>query len=318
MTIARRLRRVTLAAVALSSVGVFQAASAAPGETTAGTDITNTATVSYTVGTVVQTPLNSNTVTFEVDRKIDLSVSAGLPTITNPGSNNAAVMFTVANDGNDADSYTLAVDPNRPGDDFDVSNVEIYRDDGDGVFDAGDTLISAPLALARDTSAVVFVVADVPLSATDGQDSIVRLTATTSYTAITGADSPTAVDVVFADTDRDGTESDDNSYTIESAALTMTKAATVVDDGFGTTAPNAKAIPGATVEYTITIENNGSAGATGLTVTDTIPTELTYVPGTLQLDGLAAGTVTGNSVSVPVPTLNTGATATVTFRVTIN
>jgi uncharacterized repeat protein (TIGR01451 family) len=297
MTIARRLRRVTLAAVALSSVGVFQAASAAPGETTAGTDITNTATVSYTVGTVVQTPLNSNTVTFEVDRKM---------------------MFTVANDGNDADSYTLAVDPNRPGDDFDVSNVEIYRDDGDGVFDAGDTLISAPLALARDTSAVVFVVADVPLSATDGQDSIVRLTATTSYTAITGADSPTAVDVVFADTDRDGTESDDNSYTIESAALTMTKAATVVDDGFGTTAPNAKAIPGATVEYTITIENNGSAGATGLTVTDTIPTELTYVPGTLQLDGLAAGTVTGNSVSVPVPTLNTGATATVTFRVTIN
>ena len=37
--------------------------------------------------------------------------------------------------------------------------------------------------------------------------------------------------------------------------------------------PNAKAIPGATVEYTITIENNVRRGATGLTVTDTIPTE---------------------------------------------
>jgi uncharacterized repeat protein (TIGR01451 family) len=316
MTIARHLRRVALAAVALSSVGVFQAASALPGETTAGADITNTATVSYTVGTVVQTPLNSNTVTFEVDRKVDFTVSDGSPTTTNPGTNNVAVGFTVSNTGNDADSYTLSPsNPSGSGDDFDVSGFELYLDDGDNTFDAGDTLISAPLPLARDTSATVFVVADIPLAATDGQNSIVRLTATTSYTATSGAETANVVDVVFADAGRDGIENDDNSYVIESADLEITKAAEVISDPINL-GVDPKAIPGAVIEYTITIENNGSEDATDVTVADAIPANTTYVAGSLT----PAGTENGSpvtDVAVTLPTVAAGATANVTFRVTI-
>ena len=54
-------------------------------------------------------------------------------------------------------------------------------------------------------------------------------------------------------------ESDDNATRSSRRADTVTKAATVIDDPFGTPAPNAKAIPGAIVEYTITITNNGAA-----------------------------------------------------------
>ena len=38
-------------------------------DTNAGTDINNTATVDYTVGTVNQPDVNSNTATFETDRR---------------------------------------------------------------------------------------------------------------------------------------------------------------------------------------------------------------------------------------------------------
>ncbi len=50
---------------------LFAAAQAAAlgADTNAGTDISNTATVDYVVGTVNQPDVNSNTATFEVDRK---------------------------------------------------------------------------------------------------------------------------------------------------------------------------------------------------------------------------------------------------------
>jgi uncharacterized repeat protein (TIGR01451 family) len=103
----------------------------------------------------------------------------------------------------------------------------------------------------------------------------------------------------------------------------------VIQDPVNGTASNRKAIPGAILEYTIEVENTGGSDATTVIVTDPVPTNVAYVAGTLTRNGTglsdaadgdggqANGTpVTG--VSVTVPTIPTGTSALVTFRVTIN
>jgi uncharacterized repeat protein (TIGR01451 family) len=330
---AARIKRVALAVMALSAMGVSSSVFAAVGETTAGIDITNTATVNYTVGSVAQTPVASNVATFKVDRKVDLTVTGGSPTTTNPGRVDQALIYTVANTGNDADTFTLGA-TNQGSDGFDTTGIEMYLDDGDNTFDSGDTLITAPLPLARDTSAVVFVVSDIPLTATNGQTAILQLAATTTQTASGGADDPNVVDVVFADAGNNGTENDDNNYTIEAATLSVVKSAAVVSDPVNGISPNAKAIPGAVVRYSIVVTNNGAAAAAAVTLTDNIPNNTTYVANSMTLDTTGtpvsltdtgsddAGTATGAPVTalsvVAGNVTGSGGTATVTFRVTVN
>ncbi len=75
--------------------------------------------------------------------------------------------------------------------------------------------------------------------------------------------------------------------------------------------------PGDTVEYTIVLLNNG-ADATNVVFTDTVPSETTYVPGTLTT---SAGTVDDSGapdLAVDVGGMLDGASVTITFRVTVN
>lgn len=321
------LAKAGLAAVMLSSLGVVQSAFAVG--TASGTDITNTATVNYTVGSVAQTAVNSNTSTFKVDRKVDLTVNNGVATSTAPGATNVGAIYTVVNTGNGTDSFTFTA-ANQAGDNFDVSNLRIYRDDGTtpNVFDGGDTLIPAatPVSFTADQSINFFIVSDVPLTATNGQNAVVRLTATTTSTATVGADNPAVVDVVFADAGNNGTEFDDNQYNISSATLAVVKSASIISDPVNGTGVNRKAIPGAVIEYTIVVTNSGAANATAVALSDNIPANTTYVAGSMTLNAGAltdaalddAGTFTGTAVNVNAGTVNSGGgTATVTFRVTI-
>jgi uncharacterized repeat protein (TIGR01451 family) len=318
-------KRAALAAALLSSLTVMHSAHAVG--TAAGTDITNTATVNYSVGSVPQTAVNSNTTTFEVDRKVDLTVTNGAATSTTPGAANVGAIFTVTNTGNGADSFTLASATN--GGTFTATNLRVYQDNGGtpGVFDGTDTLVAAPVAFAADQSITFFIVSDIPLTALNGQSSIVRLTATTTSTQTGGADNPAVVDVVFADAGTDGTEFDDNQYDISTATLSVVKSAAIVSDPINGTGANRKAIPGAVIEYSIVVTNTGAANATSVALSDNIPANTTYVPASITLNAGAltdaadadAGTFTGTAVNVNAGTVTSGGgTATVTFRVTIN
>jgi len=71
--------------------------------------------------------------------------------------------------------------------------------------------------------------------------------------------------------------------------------------------------PGDTLLYTVVITNSGNAAATNVVFTDTPGANTTLVPGSVQT---SAGTVTGN-IAVNLGTINGGASATITFRVTI-
>jgi uncharacterized repeat protein (TIGR01451 family) len=71
------------------------------------------------------------------------------------------------------------------------------------------------------------------------------------------------------------------------ANLSVTKLSNVISDGVSVSNP--KAIPGATVEYCITVQNAGSGRATNVNVADAIPATLTYVPNTMR-SGASCGT----------------------------
>jgi uncharacterized repeat protein (TIGR01451 family) len=323
-----RLAQTSVAALLLASFAMYQSAYAAG--TAANTDITNTAVINYTVGGVAQTPLNSNTSTFKVDRKVDLTVNAGVATSTTPGATDVGVIYTVTNTGNGTDSFTFAA-TNQPGDNFDVSSLRVYRDNGatPNVFDAGDTLITAgtPVSFNADEQIRFFIVSNIPLTAANGQNGIVRLAATTVSTQTVGVDNPLAVDVVFADAGSDGTEAANNQYNIAAPTLAVVKSAAIISDPVNLTGANRKAIPGAVIEYTVVVTNSGAASAAAVALSDNVPANTTYVPGSMTLNAAAltdandadAGTFTGTAVNVNAGTVNgSGGTATVQFRVTLN
>jgi uncharacterized repeat protein (TIGR01451 family) len=345
MTIARHVKNAGLALLALSSVGALQSAFAAG--TPAGTTISNQATVDYSVGSVAQTQITSAVVSFVVDNRIRFTavrLNPAAPITARPNELNVVATFTVTNTGNAAQSYQLiASDPtnltvfgNAESAPLEgaLNLVTAWDANNDGDYDLGEESTGTG-DVAPDATVRVFVLADIPATAVDGQFASIRLTARTALEGSNGAtiadedngpDVPTGLpQIVWADTGEDNSESVDNQYSILSAALTLNKTATVISDDFnGTTNP--KAIPNAVVQYTITVTNNSTTtDASAVTVTDNIPANATFVAGSITLNAgsVPDGTAFQNGPPARV-VVNAGAvaqnggTATVTFRVRIN
>ena len=312
--------------------------------TASGTNINNSATVDYQVGGVDQAAITSNTASFVVDNKVDNTVASVSNATVVPGSNDQVLVLSVSNTGNTTQGYSVAVTGGT--DDFDMTNVRIYLDvNGDGALDGGDTLYSLGTNIsdiAADGSIQVLIVADTPLTTSDGEAAVYNLIATTldaGTTTVTAndsasADDPNVVQVVWADAAgsddaaTDGKHSAAGTYTVTSAALTVSKTSAVESDPInGTTNP--KAIPGATVRYTITVQNTGSSDATSVVLVDATPVNTTYVPGSITVDGANKTDINGDdeadygatnpgAVTVTIATLASGSTATITFDATID
>ena len=90
----------------------------------------------------------------------------------------------------------------------------------------------------------------------------------------------------LADNANDGKHSSRDAYEVVTATIAVVKSAAVISDPIngGT---NPKAIPGATIRYTITVTNSGSDTADTVVTVDAIPTNCTYVAGTITLDTVA-------------------------------
>ncbi|MBA3941087.1 MAG: hypothetical protein C0520_07755 [Sphingopyxis sp.] len=73
----------------------------------------------------------------------------------------------------------------------------------------------------------------------------------------------------------------DMLFNVAGANLTIAKTSSVVSDPANGTA-NPKAIPGAVIRYCVLVSNAGPATATGVAVTDTLPANLSFVPGSIR------------------------------------
>lgn len=295
------------ALVAAAALGWWTGANAQM--TAAGTSITNSASVNYSVAGLPQAVIESsptgNTTpgagagtptAFLVDNRVDLTVTelGATATLTTPGAVNALLTFDVTNTGNAPQGYALTLAEQATGTffpagndnaDFNLANLVVRVDDGDNAFDAGD-IAPAINTLNPNQTVRVFVVAPlVTLTLVNGNRTNIQLQAQTAVAGTNGgtleaetalANDPTLVEVVFADGGEDGTESAVDQFFIQSAALTIQKTQTVISDGFS--ASNPRSIPGATVEYQIEIENTSPTIAADLvSISDPVPTNTTFL-----------------------------------------
>ena len=299
----RNLRLLLSSGAICTAIGWGGAAQAAG--TSAGTTISNTASVSYTVAGSAGSA-SSNTATFVVDKKVNLTVAevGGTATQVAPGGVNQVTTFTVTNNTNSVQDFRLIADQQNLSipivgiDNFDVTNERVFVDsNGNGVYDAGDTRTYID-ELAPDATVTVFIVADIPTTA-GANFAIVSLTAVAAAggqagtlgadlvaTSTLAADTPGSVDIVFADVAgfgdaaRNGQARAGDAYQIMGTTLNVNKTATLISDPVNNLL-NPKAIPGAIVQYCMKVTNTGPNTADGVSVTDAVPANMTYVPGSI-------------------------------------
>jgi uncharacterized repeat protein (TIGR01451 family) len=383
-TMQRDWKRSVRAGMFLAPFALLAAQSAQAVGTASSTPIANRATVEYAVGSTTQPVIessptgntnpgasNGQDTVFVVDNMVDLTVSelSGSYTVVGSGGLSEVLVYTVANTGNTTQDFSLtsadnATDPFGGTDNFDATPVAIFVDaNNNGVYDAGTDTATYIDELAADADVEVFVLRDIGVRA-NGDISAVTLSARVAVGGVSGtqgadilsddsgiADDPANVEIAFADgagdTDaaNDGQHSDTDAYQVGAAAITVTKTSLVISDPIG--GPNPKAIPGAVVEYTVTVDNaaGASAAATNVQVTDSLNAEITAGSVAFDADGYGVGAgiqvtapniaggvatpltntnadtdggdFTANAVTVSGISLLAGESATVTFRVVI-
>lgn len=302
--------------------------------TPTGTDITNQATASYNVG-----PTNfvevSNITTTTVAELIDVSTvwQDAAPVTVNPGDTVQITTFLVTNIGNGNDTYTLEGLSELPGDDFNPTLNDLYFDsNGNGIYDPGVDAQYFPgvndPSLDADQSIIVFLSNNIPAGVTDGDLGFTQLTAISSL----GAGAPGTIfpgqgdfgtDAVLGNSG--GDDSDIGIYVVSNVIMTIVKSV-IITDPFGSNEP----IPGAVLSYSIVVTAAGSGTAENVVITDPIPANTTYNPGTLTLNSTPltdivdgdpgdVGGTTPNTVTVNLGDLAAPAPIqTITFDVTIN
>lgn len=288
--------------------------------------------------------------------------------ITNDG--NAPTAFVVR--AEDETGTTLDINGTTYTDTIDSGAAYSYYLDNplagtQGVLDAEDTLLTGSTGeIAADDTVTVFVT--VPKGDLTGVDGDALLSSVvvnglestvndTTYSLDTGDNDPsngstddaanpngaTTIEVVFADTDSDNSEILRDALVLVFPNLegdginsNLTKSSVVISDPINGT-ENPKAIPGAVVEYTITLINTGTADATNVVITDELPANTTFIDAEgikVAMDGatepvtvdasIASYDSDSRTVTVNLGTVEGGPadgddeTNVITFRVTIN
>jgi uncharacterized repeat protein (TIGR01451 family) len=277
------LARALVAVGLLAAAGAVQAAGAP-----AGALISNTAQVNYTLGGgAVTTP--SNTVTLTVAEILDVVVTLQSPTIAvTAGSSGQVLVFRVTNTGNGSEAFQLAMTSVLGGDDFDPTAAApaIYFDtDASGTLTAADTPYTAggnDPTLAADAFTTLLVVNAIPAPLANGARGLSRLTAASRTgvgapgTAFAGQGTG-GTDAVVGTTGADGEAT--GEYQVTDLQVAALKSATVIDP-FG----GARVVPGARINYQVVVTPTGTGTAATAVFTDAIPTNTTYVAGTLRLN----------------------------------
>lgn len=284
--------------------------------TDANTLITNNVTVNYQVGGVAQAPIAASD-NFRVDRKILFSVSektvVGTTSVTS-GQQDQITAFTIVNSSNDTLDFSLAatntangttIGGGRGTDNIDVANFEYAIDtNGNGVLDGAETFAGSLTLndILKGGIVNVLVRSDIPVSA-NASVAVIQLAATalnSNGTAITAVGDGTAntadtvsgtFQTIFAEdltplqgnASRDGVSWAWDDYTVSAPLLSVAKTSLIISDGVS--ASNPKAVPGAVVQYCISVANAvGGATATSVSLSDLVPANTTYVAGSIFVD----------------------------------
>lgn len=307
--------------------------------TPAGTVISNTVTLDYVPPGGIPEKATSNTASFVVEELINviLQWQDASPVSVNSPDIADALTFMLSNTGNGTETFTLTRNnsPSVP-DQYDPLNsaTAIYFESNGtpglqtGV--GGDTPYVGGVTLNAEQSVLVYVVSDTPAALPIGNTGQVALSAASDTVGAAGAVPGTAlvglgdggVTAVVGLTQAQA--SANGIYIVSGLALSVVK--TVVVDGGGDAATTTA--PGKTLIYTITVTLTGTGIASNLVITDPLPVELTYVPGSITVNaatrtdaddpGTDNAKFSANAVTVNFGNTAAPATHIITFKAVVN
>lgn len=303
--------------------------------TQAGTIIPNEATALFSISGSGASSSDSNIALIAVDELINLNVSslnnANVKVI--PGDTNAYQTLLLTNSGNGTETFTVTANWTVSGDQFDPIPVGIFSDTNDnGQYEPGIDLAipGGNIGLEYAASKKIFVVSNIPETRSDDSEfqgeelGFVEITVANIHgpgtagqvfpgggdsgnNAIYQRDFPITMRVAF--------------QIVPSIDVAIEKSSTVADQ-FDGESP----YPGATITYTLLVSATGN-GSSNVIVTDSIPENTTYIPGSLTLDDTSltdeadddAGDISGdpdNQINVILKDQGAGE-RTITFSVKI-
>ncbi len=269
--------------------------------TSAGTTISNQASVTYDIGGGTVTT-ESNTVDVVVQELINVVISSqntDSVSVSSPDTD-VALKFQISNTGNGSEAFIIQ-QKNLSDDDFDVTLSTIYLDDGDGLYDpALDTEYDNATAIPSGESITIWVTSDIPESLGNSQTADIQVSALSKTFSDASQDNPQPGHFVTGggDPDTDGTNTDavygrsgaaifSATFLVSAIEVSIVKEIGEVNDklgspdpdGSGNTNVSGKPVPGAEVGYSLTVTVTGTGDATNVIVTDSLPTELTLKDG---------------------------------------
>ncbi len=278
--------------------------------TNAGISINNTVDVNYDVNLIAQTTLSSN-VSFVVDRRVDFTLTqlGGALVNVTPGQPDAFFDLLLTNLSNSTLDFSIVFDatianvrgvPTTAS----MSNIEYAVNTLVYTGAEADPVQGGPQwadELAEDDAIRIRVWGDAALALLSGDVDGIEIEATAGEPgtggeggalSYAGPNGNLTIENVAANAAGLGIEVQSDGFIVVTADLTVTKIYDVIAGDFGTGMP----IPGATVEYTITVVNSSATAANDVVITDTIDADVV-----LQLNVAAYA---GNDIDVD----NDGAT----------
>jgi uncharacterized repeat protein (TIGR01451 family) len=253
----------------------------------AGTEIVNVAHLDYKIDSV-SFSVTSNRLVDIVDQKVDMQMvcQESKPVVVGIGEEKRAMRFMLSNTGNGADSYVFSSIEGETVD-FKVDNVEIYLDNGDGIFSPDDSVVTEA-NLSADANVTLFLVSDIPNDAEKLSSNGIKASSTIQGSLVYG-ESKKLEEYYAVMVATEDARSDVCSYEVSPLALKLEKTATLSSD---------KLYSGSTIHYKIDVKVIGEGTIENVVVNDDIPTGTIYIEDSLKLDGVTAGDFNGTAISV--------------------
>lgn len=302
----QRLKLTQLAAsIAFVAGGAAFLPSAHAAAPSAGTNISNIASASYTDSNGSNKTVTSNVVSTTVLQVASFTLIAD-QTQTANANGQVSLSHTLTNTGNGSDTFNVAVANNdtrdNTTDNFDFSGLNVYLDaNKDGVPDSQTPVTSVTLAAGESVNLIV--------QATTANNAAVDALGKLTVSAISGFDtSVTAKNV-------------DTVKITNGAVISLLKSASVSNVDATSSSPAARE-----VEYTLAYQNTGNTTATNVTITDVLPSGLTYVTGSATVNGTAVSDAadtdgynfTSGTATLVIPTVAANSSGVLKFKVRVN
>lgn len=313
------------------------AGSAHAAGTAAGTVIPNTATIRYTFSGLPYTQ-QAAAPYVAVARLLSVRTTwqDSTPSASNSPDTLRPLTFAVTNLGNATDTIALARDNAVGGDQFDPTDspqgaiwletgaqagLQTSGPNADVVYVPG----SNDPVLAAGASRTVYLASGIRAGFTTGATARANLQARSALapaTATPGAQVAVLSGVPVIAGPNGARSTATGIYLVSIIAVGITKSVVTVADNQGGT----RVMPGSVVTYRLLVSATGTGSASNVVVSDPLPAALTFVPGSITVDGAPRtdaadgddSSFTNGTVRTVLPSLAASQSRAIEFKATVN